>query len=62
MLKDKYRGINTLRKLLELVLLIFTTRKDMYDGRHIKQALSPHQGGGDMGLGAGGGEWYLRQC
>ena len=30
MLKDKYRGINTLRKLLELVLLIFTTRKDMY--------------------------------
>ena len=32
------------------------------DGRHIKQALSPHQGGGDMGRGAGGGEWYLRQC
>ena len=30
MLKDKYRGINTLRKLLELVILIFTTRKDMY--------------------------------
>ena len=32
------------------------------NGRHIKQALSPHQGGGDMGRGAGGGEWYLRQC
>ena len=32
------------------------------DGRHIKQALSPHQGGGDMGRGGGGGEWYLRQC
>ena len=32
------------------------------DGRYIKQALSPHQGGGDMGRGAGGGEWYLRQC
>ena len=32
------------------------------DGRHIKQALSLHQGGGDMGRGAGGGEWYLRQC
>ena len=30
MLKDNYKGINTLRKLLELVLLIFTTRKDMY--------------------------------
>ena len=30
MLKDNYRGINTLKKLLELVLLIFTTRKDMY--------------------------------
>ena len=29
------------------------------DGRHIKQALSPHQGGGDMGRGAGGGSGTL---
>ena len=29
------------------------------DGRHIKQSLSPHQGGGDMGRGAGGGSGTL---
>ena len=29
------------------------------DGRHIKQSLSPHQGEGDMGRGAGGGSGTL---
>ena len=34
----------------------------MYPGRDPARGHTVAQGGGDMGRGAGGGEWYLRQC